>query len=165
MFITLFTGCKDGDRSDGLVSEADRQFISQSADAGLFQVNAGQIAASQAMFPAVAAYGQQMTEAYTPIQTSLKALAVERKISLSATLSREEQGRLDSLATTPENLFDSTYMDMMARHHLSQQRLYNQAATNASDNALKEWAASQLPAIVNRLDKAKAMHDTLVSSR
>lgn len=156
------TACENDDTTDpGLVSEIDKQFIVAASDDALFQVNAGQVAASGATSESIRDYGEQMTTDYTQAGKELQKFASARKIQLSTTLSDERQQQLDSLAMLTDTSLDTLYLNQMVAIQMRVVHMMEIEGTSGNDPELKQWATNRLPTVRQFEERAKAMRDSL----
>jgi putative membrane protein len=158
----MLPGCSDDDQPDtGLIAESDRQFILFAADEALFQVNAGQVATSNASSKAVRDYGEEMTDDHTMAGQELQKIAGEKEIEIPTTLSGDRQQQLDSLSMRSGAGLDSLYLaQMVAAHNRVAHALEIQSAAG-NDIGIKNWAAARLPVVRKFAGRAQAMRDSL----
>lgn len=163
IFLLIIAGCDDKSSSTdpAVVSEIDKQFLLSAADDALFQVNAGQVAASGTTRKAIQDYGQEMTDDHTKTGQELQKLAADRRIELPTTLSDDRQQQLDSLSMFSGKTLDSLYLGQMIRSQAQAVHLMEVQATAGDDTGLKQWAANRLPALRQFAEQAKAMRDSL----
>lgn len=165
MLMTLFiagTGCENEDKTDpGLIGELDRQFILAAADDALFQVNAGQVAASGTTQKSIQDYGEEMTTNHTQAGQELQQLAAARKVQLPTTLSDERQQQLDSLSMLTGPNLDTLYINQMVAIQEREVHMMEIESTSGKDFELKQWAANRLPIVRQFEEHAKALRDSL----
>lgn len=155
-------GCENDDKTDpSLIGELDKQFILEAADDALFQVNAGQVAASGATQKSVRDYGEQMTTDHTRVGQELQKLAAARQVQLPTTLSDERQQQLDSLAMQTGVGLDTLYLNQMVEIQARVVHMMEIEGTSGNDFELKQWASNRLPTVRQFEERAKAMRDSL----
>lgn len=155
-------GCESNEKTDpSLIGELDRQFILGAADDALFQVNAGQVAASGATQKSIRDYGEQMTADQTQAGRELQKLAAARQVQLPTTLSDERQQQLDSLAMQTGAGLDTLYLNQMVEIQERVVHMMEIEGTSGNDFELKQWASKRLPTVRQFEERAKAMRDSL----
>lgn len=168
IFLTLailfcsLTGCENDDKTDpSVIGELDKQFILNAADDALFQVNAGQVAASGSTQKNVRDYGEQMTTDHTQAGQELQKLAAARQVQIPTTLSDERQQQLDSLAMQKGTGLDTLYLNQMVAIQERVVHMMEIEGTSGKDFELKQWASNRLPVVRQFEERAKAMRDSL----
>lgn len=154
--------CENDDKTDpSLIGELDRQFILAAADDALFQVNAGQVAASGATQKSIRDYGEQMTTDHTQAGRELQKLAGARQVQLPTTLSDERQQQLDSLSMQTGAGLDTLYLNQMVEIQERMVHMMELEGVSGNDFELKQWASNRLPKVRQFEERAKAMRDSL----
>ena len=165
IFTILFfalTGCENNDETDpSLISELDKQFILGAADDALFQVNAGQVAASRTTQDSIQEYGEEMTASHTQAGKELQTLAAARKVQLPTTLSDERQQQLDSLSMQTGMSLDTLYLNQMVALQERAVHMMEVEGISGKDTELKKWASDRLPLMRQFEERAKALRDSL----
>lgn len=161
LLTTLFiASCENEDKTDpGLIGELDRQFILAAADDALFQVNAGQVAASGTTQKNIREYGEQMTTDHTQAGQELQKLAADRKVTLPTTLSDERQQQLDSLSMQTGPSLDTLYINQMVAIQERVVHMMEIEGASGKDFELKQWAANRLPVVRLFEERAKALRN------
>lgn len=156
------TACNpDGQPDTSLDSEPDRQFLLVAYDEALYQINSGQVAASNASREAVQKYGEDMTREHTTVTQALQKLATGKQITIPTTLSDDRQQQLDSLAMRSGAAFDSLYLQQMVNSHNRAIHSLEVESTSGSDADVKAWASDRLPIARQLVERAKALRDSL----
>jgi len=161
LFVAL-TSCENDDKTDpSVIGELDKQFILEAADDALFQVNAGQVAASRTTQDSIQEYGEEMTTDHTQVGKELQTLAAARKVQLPTTLSDERQQQLDSLSIQNGTSLDTLYLNQMIAVQERVVRMMEIEGTSGKDTELKQWATDRLPIVRQFEERAKALRDSL----
>lgn len=161
--LLIGAGCGNEDETDPtVISELDKQFILGAADDALFQVNAGQVAASRTTRKSIRDYSEQMTTDHTEVGRELQKLAAARQVQLPTTLSDERQQQLDSLAMQTGASLDTLYLNQMVAVQARVVHMMEIEGTSGNDQELKQWASNRLPVARQWEERAKAMRDSLV---
>lgn len=160
--LAFSVACDKGDDvTDDLIGEIDRQFILSAADEGLFQVNAGQVASSNATLETLQDFGQLMVDDYSKAGQDLQKLAGDKKVEIPTTLSDDRQQQLDSLSMVTGEPFDTLYVNQMNTSHDRMIRLFETEAVAGKDIEVKSWAAERLNVIRAHAAQAKTLKDSL----
>jgi putative membrane protein len=123
-------------------------FAMKAADAGMFEVEAGKLAAQKASAANVKSFAERMVKDHTKANNELKALAAKKKITLPAMVSKKHQDKLDKLAKLSGTDFDEEYMEIMDKDHEKDVKLFEKASeSNDIDAEVKAFAAKTLPTL------------------
>lgn len=137
-------------------------FVTNAAIGGMYEVEAGRIAAERSTNPRVKALGQMMVTDHTAAGNELKPIAAANNLMVPTALDQRHQGLIDNLRGATDQDFDRVYLQQQEAAHNETAALletYNQTGDNA---ALKAWAAKTLPVVqahqrmVDGLDEANA---------
>ena len=154
------TSCENDDTTDpSLIGELDKQFILAAANDALFQVNAGQVAASGTTQDSIQQYGEEMTTEHIQAGKELQKLATARKVELRTTLSDERQQQLDSLSMQTGAGLDTLYLNQMVAIQERAVHMMELEGASGKDPELKKWAADRLPLVKQFEERAKALRD------
>lgn len=160
--LLVAAACENDDKTDpSLIGELDRQFILAAANDALFQVNAGQVAASGSTQKSIREYGEQMTTDHTQVGQELQKLAAARQVQLPTTLSDERQQQLDSLAMQTGAGLDTLYLNQIVELQERGVHMMELEGISGNDFELKQWASNRLPKVRQFEERAKAMRDSL----
>lgn len=155
-------GCENEDPTGPtVIGELDKQFILGAADDALFQVNAGQVAASDATQKSIRDYGEQMTTDHTQAVQELQKIAAVKGVQLPTTLSDDRQQQLDSLSMQTGAGLDTLYVNQMVALQERVVHMMEIEGTSGNDFDLKQWASSRLPTVRQFEERAKALRDSL----
>ncbi|HTI93792.1 MAG TPA: DUF4142 domain-containing protein [Puia sp.] len=137
------------------VSKADQQFAVDAADAGMTEVQAGQMAQQKGMAKDVKAYGAMMVKDHTGAADKLKAIAASKNITLPSAISSDMQKNLDDLQKKEGKDFDKAYIDMMVSDHKKVISKFEDESKNGSDADIRGFADSTLHTLRHHLDEAE----------
>ena len=137
------------------VSKADQDFAVNTADAGMTEIQAGQMAQQRGMAKDVKEYGALMIKDHTAAADKLKAIAASKNLTLPATLSSDMQKNLDDLSKKDGKDFDKAYMDMMISDHKKVISSFEDESKNGSDADIRGFADSTLHVLRHHLDEAE----------
>jgi putative membrane protein len=137
------------------VSKADQDFAVNTAVAGMTEIQAGQLAEQKGMEKDVKEYGKMMVEDHTKAADKLKAIAMQKNLTLPATLTPEMQKNIDDLQAKSGKDFDKAYMDMMVSDHKKVISAFEDESKNGSDADIRSFADSTLHTLHHHLDEAE----------
>jgi putative membrane protein len=137
------------------VSKADQQFAVDAANAGMTEVQAGQLAQQKGMAKDVKDYGAMMVKDHTMAADKLKAVATSKNITLPSAISPDMQKNIDDLQKKEGKDFDKAYIDMMVSDHKKVISAFEDEAKNGSDADIRGFADSTLHTLRHHLDDAE----------
>ncbi|MBW8682889.1 DUF4142 domain-containing protein [Chitinophaga rhizophila] len=159
-FACVFAGCSDDDddMDNPMVTREDQDFMMKASHGNWAEGDMGKVADSLSNDGGVKMYGRHMQEDHSKAQAELKGIAdgwdvdvPEAPDSLHFVM-RQQMSRM-----TPE-MFDTTYIKGQIADHIKTIALFENAATNANRQQLRDYANKHLPAIKMH----KAMADTMM---
>ena len=113
-------------------SSADKAFVAKVSQGGLYEVEAGEIAAMRGTVPAVKDFGMLESQDHVGVNRELKHIAEMTGVSIAAGLNAEFSQRLAKLKAVPAAQFDSYYMADMKQIHNNDEGLFAQEAEDGS---------------------------------
>ena len=143
------------------VSKTDEAFIMTAADGGMTEVQASQVAQSQAANPRVKQFASMMVTDHTKAGDQLKSLAQSKNVPVPPGISDEHRKAVSSLQQKTGNDFDKAYMKMMVKDHEETVHDFEKGGDEAQDSSLKQFITATLPTLRMHLDSAKAIEKTL----
>lgn len=133
---------------------ADKAFIEKAAADGLFEVEAGKLAARQGKSEAVKAYGSMLSSDHASAGSQLKTLATSKGVTVPDALPADKQTALDTLGRATTN-FDHEFVRTVGiRAHQDAVALFEKASKDAKDPDIKAFAAKTLPTLKAHLEAA-----------
>lgn len=136
--------------------EGDARFLREAAQAGMFEIQASQMALQRASHPAVKVFAQMMVTQHEEIDDSLKGLASSKHVALPARLDDARQDDLSGLQQGDAADFDRRYVDRVAvAAHEAAVKLFSRAAEQSGDPQVKQFAADTLAVLRQHLAKAR----------
>ena len=136
------------------VGQYNIEFICHTIQAGLTEINLGELAEERANDPRVKEFGKQMIQDHTQANESLKNLAVQEGIRVPAACDAEHRAVINKIAKIPRQNFDLMYMEQMITDH-KKVIASLQAETKDGNSDLKEWAKKTLPTVEEHLKMAE----------
>jgi putative membrane protein len=143
------------------LDEKTGKWATEIAGGGMMEVSLGQTAQQQAASQRVKDFGSMMVRDHTKANDELKAIATAKSFTLPAMLPEKHQKHVDDLSKKTGNDFDKDYIKMMVDDHEDDIKKFEKAASDATDPAIKDFAARTLPTLRAHLDSAKAIHKDL----
>lgn len=137
------------------VSKADEDFAVNAANAGMTEIQAGQIAQAQGQAKAVKEYGAMMVKDHTEVADKLKAVAASKNITLPTSISSDMQKNIDDLKAKSGKDFDKAYLDMMISDHKKVISAFEDESKKGSDADIRAFADSTLHGLHHHLDVAE----------
>jgi putative membrane protein len=142
----------------GLVSAAtpeDKAFVAEAGMAGLYEVQAGNLALQKAESAGVRAFAQRMVTDHGKANAELAQLATVKGLVLPAELEGEHEKALEHLNTLSGAAFDRGYMEHMRGDHQKDVAAFEKASTSATDADIKAFATKTLPVLREHLTLAQ----------
>jgi putative membrane protein len=143
------------------LDEKTGKWATEAAGGGMMEVTLGQTAQQQAASQRVKDFGSMMVRDHTKANDELKSIAAAKNFTLPAMLPEKHQKHVDDLSKKQGNDFDKAYMKMMVDDHEEDVKKFEKAASDATDPAIKDFAARTLPTLRAHLDSAKAINKAL----
>ena len=140
------------------VDDKDRKFIMEAASGGMMEVQAGQLAATNANNDRVKAFGNMMVQDHTNANNQLKALASSKNVMVPDSMMSKHSKHIDMLKKKTGKDFDKAYMNMMVMDHNEDVNKFQMESKNAKDADVKAFASTTLPVLRKHLDSAKAIN-------
>jgi putative membrane protein len=137
------------------VSKDDAKFVVDVADAGMTEVQLGQLAQQKGVAKDVKEYGAMMEKDHTAAGDKLKAQAASKNITLPSTVSNDMQKIIDDLQKKTGKDFDKAYINQMIDDHKKVISKFEDEIKNGSDPDIKAFATSTLPTLRKHLVEAE----------
>jgi putative membrane protein len=173
LFLSFSCGTKQADDSkevaedqneekfDDTNLEDDTEFAVAAADAGMAEVQLGQLAQTNASSAAVKQFAQSMIDDHTKANEELKTLAQQKNITLPTSLSDKKKKKYDDLAEKRGEDFDKDYIDLMVSDHKDVVDAFEKEADKGKDPDVKTWASGKLAALRHHLEMAQQTQDAV----
>jgi putative membrane protein len=136
-------------------------FVSNASQSDMYEIQAGNIAATRAKNADVKAFGKSMVVQHTAMSNEMKPLITAAGQTPADKLDERRQGFIDNLKTASAADFDKTYIDQQVAAHGEALTLMQGYADAGGDAGLKAGAAKAVPKVQMHLDKAKSIQATL----
>jgi putative membrane protein len=149
------------EKFDARADEKTADFVVNAADAGMREVQLGQLAVANASSPQVKQFGQMMVDDHSKVNDELKATATSKNITVPAALSEKSQKIYNDLAEKTGADFDKEFIDQMVKDHKDAIDLFKKQADDGKDAELSKWAQEKLPSLQHHLEMAESAQETL----
>jgi putative membrane protein len=123
------------------VSAADRAFVAKVSQGGMFEVEAGKLAAERAFAQDVKDIGNTEQHDHTLVGAKLKAIAAAASIPTAATLNASFRQKLAALEAVSGKTFDDAFIKAMDDIHAKDGAAFAQEAVAGTNGALRKFAA------------------------
>lgn len=138
------------------LSKQDTQFLRQAAEAGIFEMQASQLAMQNATQERVKEFARLMLVEHEKIDGDLKSLAMMRKIELPIDLEGDRQETLDALQQDTGEEFDKRYVEQIAvEAHKHAVTLFTEASEKSDDDEIKAFAGKTVKMLRQHLQHAR----------
>ncbi|MDP3822989.1 MAG: DUF4142 domain-containing protein [Burkholderiales bacterium] len=145
-------------RKDDQLARADRKFIQQAAEGGMFEVEVAQLAASKAADPNVKAFADTLLKAHQAANNELVQIANSRKVELSAAPPRAKRRDVEKLARLTGKAFDERFVrEVGIKDHEKDIRMFEKGSASVKDAQLKAWIDKTLPHLREHLAMAQKL--------
>jgi putative membrane protein len=138
-------------------SAQDTSFVHQAAIGGMAEVQAGHLAETQAMAPAVKQFGQTMVAQHTANNQQLATLAKSKGLSVPMDLDAAHKADAMALKNTAGTSFDAAYITNQVTGHKAMAQVMETEIQKGSDPGLKAFAKKTLPVVEGHLKMAEAL--------
>jgi putative membrane protein len=140
----------------------DDGFVTNAAIGGMYEVQAGQIAAERSGNARIKALGLKMVADNGKAGDELKPIAAAQNLTVPTALDQRHQGLIDNLRGATNEDFDRVYLQQQEAAHNETAMLLGDYGRMGGNAALKGWAAKTLPVVqmhqhmIDELDEADA---------
>lgn len=138
------------------LNEADQMFVKDAATVDMMEIEAANIANTNAESQRVKDYAAMMIRDHTANSNELKSYVAGR-VDMPTALPDKDMKHMEEMKKMKGKAFDNHYMKMMTDDHSKVIAKFEKASNTASDTGLKEWAKGKLPVLKMHLDSAKAI--------
>ncbi len=139
----------------------DATYVVNASDDGMFEVQAAQLAKTNASSEKVKELANMMATDHAKANAELKSTAAKKSITVAAKLGANNQKKFDKLTKLKGAEFDKEYADMMVTAHKNAIDLFQKEADNGTDADLKAWAAGKIATLKHHLEMAQSTYDAV----
>lgn len=147
--------------ADGLAG-ADKSFLTNAAELGHAEVKASQLAVQKSSDPDVKTFAQKMIDGHSKVGDDLKTLATLKNVAVPDDSSVVQKAKILVLSNLEGHTFDKQYVEMIGvSAHKDAVSLFKKTAANTKDADIKQFAATNLPALQDHLQMAMQLKSTV----
>ena len=143
------------------VNAADRIFLQQAAIGGMAEVALAELVLARSREAELEAFAERMKTDHGKANTELKALADAAGIALPTTLDPEHQAMREQLEKLSDREFDLAYLSGQLTDHQKSAQLLTYVIGSGQDPALKSFAATNLPIVLEHLEMVQELQAKL----
>jgi putative membrane protein len=145
-------------RKDDKLSSADRKFIQDAAEHGMYEVQIGQLASSKAKNPDIKSFATTLVNDHTNANNELVQLANSKKVELPAAPSRGKRNDLEKMGKLSGDEFDKRFVrEVGIKDHEKDIKNFEKASEKVKDPELKAWIDKTLPKLREHLATAQKL--------
>jgi putative membrane protein len=148
---------KGAESSPPKFSSADETFMMSAAQAGMVELQLGELAAKKATQEDVKQFGAAMVSDHGKANQQLWAIAAKNGVTLPSKLDAIHKSKVDKMSKLSGEQFDKAYVSEMVKDHEKLAAEFEKAAKTAQNLELKSFAATTLPVIKAHLKHIKAI--------
>ena len=129
------------------LSAADKKFLTEAAQAGVAEIQLGQLATQKASSDDVKKFGQRMVDEHGKLNQQLAQVASAQGVTLNQQPDPGDQMLKDNLSSLSGKAFDKAYLDIMLKDHDDDVAAFiheTQIGSNASVTALAKSSVPNL---------------------
>lgn len=140
----------------------DGGFVTNAIIGGLYEVEAGRIAAQRSTNPAIKSLGEKMITDHTRAGDELKPIAARLNLAVPTALDQRHQGLIDNLRGATDQGFDRVYLQQQEAAHNETASLLSTYERMGGQPDLKAWATNTVAVVhahqrlIDGLDEANA---------
>jgi putative membrane protein len=139
-----------------MVDEIISEFIIESVDARLMDLEEGKVAMQRSTSKNLKEYGDLMIKDQSRMLEELKIIAERKQVKLPSNLSQEKAEGLAALKNEHGESFDKKFIKMMILDHKRDVRKFEKA-TKSNDADIKLFATKYLPVVQSHLEKIRTL--------
>jgi putative membrane protein len=141
-------------------SMQDKSFVRKALEGGMFEVQAGQLAAQKSSSPDVQQFGQKMVDDHTKLGDQMKPIAAQMGVSIPTKLSKKDEATLTKLQGMSGSEFDNFYIKTMVSDHKKDLSDFKQEAGNTQNSGLRQTVQQGGQVISEHLQMAEQLAKT-----
>jgi putative membrane protein len=145
-----------GSANSQLVPE-DTSFVHEAAQAGLAEVNMGNLAMQNAQDQNVKPFAQKLVSDHTAANQELQQIAAQKGMQLPSVMDAREMLTIKRLSSLNGTEFDRAFAQDAVKAHEQAVKLFQQEAQSGQDPELKAFAQKTLQALKEHLAMARQM--------
>jgi putative membrane protein len=135
----------------------DESFYKSAAEAGMGEVDLGNLAAQKSSNPKVKDFAAMMVKDHSAANEKLRALASSKDISLATGAGAANTVTKGKLEVLTGDAFDKSYIKGQVKAHVDTVSLLHKEIASGQDADAKAFAHSVLPTVQSHLKAARAI--------
>jgi putative membrane protein len=139
----------------------DESFYKKAAEAGLSEVDLGNLAQQKSSDQQVKDFGAMMVKDHSAANEKLQSLASSKNISLPTKPSIAQMATKAKLDVLSGHTFDKSYVKSQVKAHQETIALLNKEINSGKDADAKAFAQSILPTVRSHLKAARALESQM----
>ena len=144
-------------RNEVVIDENSSSFLVRVANGGMAEVEMTMQAEQKAVYEDVRSFAAMLHRDHSGVNETVRSLAVQKKITLPATISAEKQKEIDHLKKNTGKNLDREFIKTMIKNHEAGITMFQQAMQDAKDAEVRSFADKTRPTLRAHLDSAKAL--------
>jgi len=137
------------------LSEQDQDFVKQAAQAGMEEIQSGQMAEQKGASQAIKQLGQTLVTDHTMMSEQLKQIAQQQGFTLPQSLPQDDRQEMQQLRNLSGQQFDRQFADEQIEDHQKMIQVLQKEAQTTQDQALRAFAQSGIPVMQKHLQMAE----------
>jgi putative membrane protein len=142
------------DRSPSAANPTDRDFAVIAAQAGMAEVELGNLAQTQGSDDRIRSYGKKLVEDHARLNSELKDIAAKQALTLPSDVNSDQRKTIDKLARLSGPQFDSEFWKTAAQDHGKAIEEFRKEMNQGDNQALKDFASRSIPLLEEHLQMA-----------
>jgi len=138
-------------------SDPDSSFYKHAAEAGISEVELGQLAEAKGAKQNVRDFAAMMVKDHGAANDKLKSIAAGKGIDLPTSASLGEMATKTKLNMLSANSFDAGYIKSQLKAHRQAIALFSKEATSGRDAEAKAFASATLPTLKTHLEAIRGI--------
>lgn len=139
----------------------DDKFIMDAAAGGMYEVEAGKLAAQKASNEDAKKFGQRMADDHAKANDELMQLATTKGVTVPKEMDKKHRDMVDKFSKMSGAAFDKAYMSEMVKDHTKDVSDFRKEVKDGKDPDVKGWAGKILPTLEDHLKMARDVSNQL----
>jgi putative membrane protein len=142
------------------LSWGDRRFVNKAADEGMAELEIAKLAAQRATNPEVKKFAQKFVDDHTKVNTELLSLASQKNVKVDQEDAKDRAYKRLNKASDSE--FDQEFVEHMVEQHEKDVKMYDKAASDAKDPAVRSFASKHVSSLRQHLQEAQSLQQSVM---
>jgi len=143
----------------------DSDFLVAAAETDMMEIELGKLALSKSTNADVKEFAKMLVADHTKSANETKPFAEKLQVSLPAAITEKGKEHYNELNEKSGQDFDEKFAEMMVDGHEDAISKMEKASENATDPAIKAWAANMVPTLKAHLEHAKSLRDKVKNKK